>query len=146
MRAHHRADVPTGGGSQCPADNCNTAIRLCSRRSVPTLSAAVQMLGNAGPDSYRPGLPEVPPVPPDAPPSVPGTAAAQIAAVYTAQDFQRAFDAVIRDIEIRGHLNTRSLSPRSTMFVIQRVRIGFGRVPPTTRSIRVGSELPPSLL
>lgn len=99
----------------------------------------VQAIAAATPAQIRdaPTPPPNPPVPASL--GVDGDAPASIAAVYTASQFQDAFHAGVRDIEIRAHLDLRNLpipgrpiiSPQSNQSYL------FGYTGPTTRSIRV---------
>lgn len=97
-----------------------------------------QSLADADASSYTPPQEQLPSaLPALPPPPVDGAAPAQIAAVYTAADFQRAFHAGVRDIELRAHMDMRPLSDvASTVLGVTR-NDRLGGVKPTTRSIRV---------
>ena len=98
----------------------------------------VQALAEASPSQFR-DAPELPPDPPPPPqPGVSGSAAPQIAAVYTTEQFQRALYLGIRDIEIRSHLDFRNLRLDRYHFSGDDAwDLAIGVVGRTTRSIRV---------
>ena len=102
----------------------------------------LQRLAEADGGSYSnewlPAAMAAPPAPP-----VNGSLPADIAVVYTAEDFQRAFHEGVRDIELRAHIDTRQLGRiRSVLVTVGNARVTkrFGAVPSTTRSIRVRSS------
>lgn len=68
---------------------------------------------------------------------VAGDAPASIAAVYTAQEFQDAFHAGIRDIEVHAHLDLRDLPVPVTTVTESSVGFVIGNAGPSSRSIRV---------
>lgn len=69
----------------------------------------MQAWADATSDQFE-ASPEPPAHPPPPPPlGVAGDAAASIAAVYTAFEFQGAFHEGVRDIEIHAHLDLRKL-------------------------------------
>lgn len=97
----------------------------------------MQSLADASPSSYLDGSDLGNPVAPPPPAPVNGCAPAQIAAVYTAADFQRALHAGVRDIELRAHVDTRQLEQQRSAAVGIVLRLPLGAVRETTRSIRV---------
>ena len=115
-------------------------VTMLTVLTAPTVLRAAQAWADATPDQFQtsPDLPEHPPPPP--PLGAAGDAAASIAAVYTAADFQDAFHEGVRDIEIHAHLDLRTLPvPRNPLvevpFGIPEFKIGFVGNP--IRSIRV---------
>eukprot|EP00892_Ulva_mutabilis_P005902 jgi/Ulvmu1/3684/UM017_0100.1 len=130
----------------------------------PWYVALRQSVLGAAPAQFR-VVPDVPlrrPLPP--PPSVPGGARPEIAAVYTAEQLQRALHAGVRDIEIRSHLDLRGLpawvypeAEAPEEFADYGYSDGYdykplggadfqlGRVHATTRSIRGRCTDPPPL-
>eukprot|EP00892_Ulva_mutabilis_P005992 jgi/Ulvmu1/3765/UM175_0013.1 len=111
------------------------AYRLEGRADVPLPSIGpvpdgrLEPLGPA--DPWWKALRQDPP-----PPPVSASAPPEIAAVYTAEEFQRAYQSGVRDIELSGHIDTRTLDPQSSRSRggVQRF---FGSMSDTTRSIRV---------
>lgn len=98
----------------------------------------MQALAEATPSQFR-DAPEPPPNPPPQPlPAVPGTTAPEIAAVYTAKQLQEAFHRGIMDIEIRSHLDLRTLPPKDNPITSRDAgERAIGWVGRDTRSIRV---------
>lgn len=95
----------------------------------------VQAVSAVTPEQYQPA-PDPPPNPPPAPaPAVPGDAEPQVAAVYSPAQFQHAFRTGARDIEVREHLDLRTLAGGTLAW--QDTEANIGAVPGTIRSIRV---------
>ena len=115
-------------------------VTMLTVPTVPTVLRTTQAWADATPDQFKisPDLPANPPPPP--PLGVAGDAAASIAAVYTAAEFQDAFHEGVRDIEIHAHLDLRTLPvPRNPLvevpFGTSEYKIGYVGTP--VRSIRV---------
>lgn len=123
----------------CPEFAClsSTARKLCTKHTRTGVETCLQSLGEASTRSYVMGSDLHLPLALPPPPPVNGSAPPQIAAVYTAEDFQRAFHDGVQDIELRVHLDTRQLgrmrSPRTGGGAL----LSFGAVRDSTRSIRV---------
>ena len=115
-------------------------VALLTVPTVVTVLRATQAWADATPDQFQTS-PDLPPHPPPSPPlGVAGDAAASIAAVYTAFEFQDAFHEGVRDIEIHDHLDLRNLpAPRSPLVKVPFDRGGYqiGFVGTPIRSIRV---------
>lgn len=103
-----------------------------------------QALSKANASSYLPRILPPPLVQP--PPPVNGTDPPQIAAVYTARDFQWAFHEGIRDIELHAHMDLRQAATINSRFQGVILEAPLGGVRETTRSVRVrrGKPCPPS--
>ena len=96
----------------------------------------IQTLAAATPGQFQ-FASEAPPSPNIPQLGVAGDAPASIAAVYTALEFQVAFHAGIRDIEIHAHLDLRDLSEPATPVTDKLDDYSIGNAGPSTRSIRV---------
>lgn len=115
-------------------------VRLCgsSLRSIimQALTAATPAQIQPAPTTFTDPLPL-------APLGVDGLASPSIAAVYAAQEFQDAFHAGVRDIEIYAHMDLRNLSVPTSSIITSiegsESMFKIGDASPTTRSIRVCS-------
>eukprot|EP00892_Ulva_mutabilis_P002840 jgi/Ulvmu1/12557/UM090_0044.1 len=132
-----RADVPLPAVGKLP----DTALSPLGPAD-PWWLALRQSMAAIKPSSY---LPEQPPVVARATPTAPvsATAAPEIAAVYTAEDFQYAYSIGVRDIELRAHIDARLLDDQLSSFRGEDFRAALGSVKPTTRSIRGNCTAPP---
>lgn len=95
----------------------------------------VQIVVEATPGQLQLASAAPPPITPAL--GVSGDAPAAIAAVYSAEEFQDAFHAGIRDIEIHAHIDLRDLEEPSTPITDSHVFYFIGTAGPSTRSIRV---------
>ena len=138
------ASIPTCVYTHVRTQHHRASNRLptLTERLPPALPDMLQSLAEADGGSYSneslPAAVATPPAPP-----VNGSAPAEIAVVYTAEEFQRAFHEGVRDIELRAHIDTRQLVKVKSVLVTdrnERVTKRFGAVPSTTRSIRVHSS------
>ena len=115
-------------------------VAMLTVLSVVTVLRAAQAWADAKPEQFQPS-PDLPAHPPPPPPlGVAGDAAASIAAVYTAFEFQDAFREGVRDIEIHAHLDIRNIPVARDPLVegpLGQAVYQIGIVGTSVRSIRV---------